>query len=143
MEMHLVLATLVGTGLCAMWDVKTGRIPNVFTFSCILAGVAINTWCSGFDGFWSAFYGIIVGVLLLIIPFAFGGIGAGDVKMLAAIGALNGSKFVFQAFLFGAVAGGLIALVATTHKSVYAKRKSTIPYGMAIFLGTLIAYMTV
>ncbi len=139
--MHLAMATLAGTGLCALCDVRTGRIPNKITFSCMLVGLAINTVCSGFKGLCSACFGILVGVLLLIIPFALGGMGAGDVKMLAAIGAINGSEFVLQAFLFGAVAGGILALVSRPHASIFSNKKSTIPYGVAMFFGTITAYM--
>ncbi len=139
--MHLAMVTLAGAGLCALWDVRTGRIPNKITFSCMFVGLAINTLCSGFKGLCNACFGIFVGVLLLIIPFVLGGMGAGDVKMLAAIGAINGSKFVLQAFLFGAAAGGVLVLVSRPHASIFSKKKDTIPYGVAIFFGTITAYM--
>lgn len=138
--MHLALATLTGTGLCAMYDLRTGRIPNKITFPCMLVGLAINTWCCGLVGLRDSFYGIAVGVLLLIIPFALGGMGAGDVKMLAAIGAINGSKFVFYVFLYGAVAGGAISLFSM-YKMGGFRKKFAVPYGTAIFMGTVIAYL--
>ncbi|HHY11420.1 MAG TPA: prepilin peptidase [Firmicutes bacterium] len=138
--MHLALATLTGTGLCAMYDLRTGRIPNKITFSCILAGIVINTWSHGFAGMRDSLHGFAVGILLLIIPFALGGMGAGDVKMLAAVGAINGSRFVFHVFLYGAVAGGVLSAFTACKMGGY-RRKMAIPYGAAIFMGTVITYL--
>ncbi len=137
--MH-ALATLTGTGLCAMYDLRIGRIPNKITFSCIFAGFAINAWCYGLVGLRDWFYGMVAGALLLMIPFALGGMGAGDVKMLAAIGALNGSKFVFHVFLYGALIGGALSLF-TVFKMGGFRKKIAVPYGTAIFMGTVMAYL--
>jgi prepilin peptidase CpaA len=49
---------------------------------------------------------------LLVIPFALGGIGAGDVKLLGIIGALKGPDFVFIAFLAAAITGGIMSVVS-------------------------------
>ncbi|NTW05634.1 MAG: hypothetical protein HGA27_05915 [Peptococcaceae bacterium] len=55
--------------------------------------------------------GLILGLLLLIIPFLMGGLGGGDVKLLGVIGSIMGPSFVFTTFIFGALFGGFISLV--------------------------------
>jgi len=60
--------------------------------------------------------GMLVGLLILIIPFALGGIGAGDVKLLGFIGALKGVTFVIYAAIGMGLAGGLMALGIWSYK---------------------------
>jgi prepilin peptidase CpaA len=102
--------TIAIAALATGWDLKTGRIPNNITFPAMLLGLILNTYYSGWHGLVTSLAGLGLGVLLLFIPFAIGGMGAGDVKLLAAVGALNGHLFTFRAFLYGAIAGGVMAL---------------------------------
>jgi len=55
--------------------------------------------------------GLGLGLLLLVVPFAMGGMGAGDVKLLGMVGAFQGPNFVFNCFLWMALIGGAIAIV--------------------------------
>jgi len=91
-------------------DLHRRKILNIVTFPAILAGFLFHVVTSGLDGFFYSGLGFLVGLGLLIIPFIMVGIGAGDVKLLAAIGAWKGVVFVFYATLYGAVIGGFIAL---------------------------------
>ncbi|HHW17283.1 MAG TPA: prepilin peptidase [Firmicutes bacterium] len=111
--MVILAVTLVATGLAAGWDIRTGRVPNAITFSALVLGFILNSYYLGAPGFIDAFTGALVGAMLLLIPFLLGGMGAGDVKILAAVGALNGARFTFSTFLYGAVVGGIIGLVLT------------------------------
>lgn len=107
--MAFVSVTLITAAAATAWDLRTGRIPNAITFPAMLAGLGLNTYYTGWRGLQASLLGLGLGVLLLFIPFALGGMGAGDVKMLAAIGALNGHLFTFRAFLYSAIAGGILA----------------------------------
>lgn len=108
MENILLLAFLAAAiGI----DTRRRIIPNALTFPVIAAAIALNTYTGGAAGFWFSAAGLGAGVALMLLPFAVGGLGGGDVKMLAAVGALKGAEFAFYTFLFSAVAGGLIALV--------------------------------
>jgi len=109
--MQTLALTLGAVGLAALWDARTGRIPNSITLSTITLGIILNAYYLGWTGFKGAMVGMLVGASFLLIPFMLGVVGAGDVKMLAAVGALNGAKFAFWAFLYGALAGGIIAAV--------------------------------
>ncbi len=92
-------------------DMRLRIVPNALTFPIIAVAIALNIYSGGVQGFWFSVAGSGAGVALMLLPFAAGGLGGGDVKMLAAIGALKGAEFAFYTFLFSAVAGGLIALV--------------------------------
>lgn len=63
------------------------------------------------QGLIESLLGFGLGLVLLLIPYISGGIGGGDVKFLAVVGAIAGTDFVWKAFLAGAIAGGLLALV--------------------------------
>jgi len=93
------------------FDVTQKKIPNLVTFPAILFGLALYTFTGSVDGLWFSFLGVLLGIVLLIIPFAAGGMGGGDVKLLGAVGALQGAVFVLYAALYMAIWGGLIALL--------------------------------
>lgn len=91
-------------------DVRHRKILNLVTLPAILTGFLFHVVTSGLNGFFFSGIGFLVGLGLLVIPFIMGGIGAGDVKLLAAIGAWKGAVFVCYTTLFGAAVGGVIAL---------------------------------
>lgn len=107
--MHiLVLILLI---ISTIYDITHHRIPNKITLPAIVFGFILNVYYSGFLGLKNSFLGTALGIGLLIIPFALGVIGGGDVKLLGAIGALNGYHFVFYAFLYSALVGGIMAVI--------------------------------
>lgn len=67
----------------------------------------------GFTGFLQGIFGLCLGIALLFIPFALGGMGGGDVKMMGAVGAFLGPN-VFVSFLYTAILGGIWALIVMT-----------------------------
>ncbi|MGM0440862.1 MAG: A24 family peptidase [Elusimicrobiota bacterium] len=94
-------------------DLKYQKIYNHFTFPCIILGWGFNLMENGFiEGFYrTAFLGFLAGGALLFIFYMAGGMGAGDVKFLAAVGALKGPHFVFNATLHGAILGGVFTVL--------------------------------
>ncbi len=97
--------------LAAFWDAKTKRIPNKIIMTGIICGLLATFFSNGIRGVLDNSLGLMVGIIILLIPFAMGGIGAGDVKLLGVIGAIKGVKFVIYTFLSTAVWGGLAAMV--------------------------------
>src|SRR5690554_6275886 len=79
-------------------DYRTQKIPNKITVPAIVAGVVLSTTYYGFSGLKASLIGFLVGFLIFLIPFIMGGMGAGDVKLMAAIGAVMGVKFVLWTF---------------------------------------------
>jgi prepilin peptidase CpaA len=72
--------------------------------------IAFNSISNGWDGFLFSAIGMVVGVGLLIVPYLMGGMGAGDVKLMGAVGSFLGAKATMEAFLFMALAGGVYSL---------------------------------
>jgi prepilin peptidase CpaA len=99
---------VIGVALVAcVCDVRTRRIPNVLTFGTAIAALAYALFEHGLSGFgWSA-AGWLVAVAVFFPFFALGGMGAGDVKLLGALGAWFGALDALHLALYTALAGGL------------------------------------
>ena len=108
-----VAVMAVGAAACVT-DFRTRRIPNLLTFGATGAALAYGAATGGLPGLGVAAAGWAVGCLLFLPWFALGGMGAGDVKLLAALGAWIGPGAVVWLALYAAVAGGVFALVVTT-----------------------------
>ena len=76
--------------------------------------------------------GAALGFLFLLLPYILGGIGAGDVKLLAVFGALLGPHLIITAFFYGSILGGVIAL----YKKL--KKEKTLAYGIPLSLGAVL-----
>jgi prepilin peptidase CpaA len=96
--------------ICLITDFKDRKIYNAVLFPALLFGLVYNLISGGWFGLGQSLLGFLVGTLILIIPFAFGGIGAGDVKLLAVVGALKGHIFILYTAIGMGLAGGVIAL---------------------------------
>jgi prepilin peptidase CpaA len=117
--------TLPGTGeillgilvaIAALYDVRYRRIPNWLVLAGIIVGLAWNTLSSGGlslgdPGLLRAAEGLGLGFALYFPLYLIRGRRAGDVKLLAAVGAITGPGNCFWVFLLTAILGGLIALV--------------------------------
>ncbi len=106
----LVAAALIVL-IAAGTDVWKFKVYNVLTFPALLTGLVASTCLGGWDGLRTALLGAALGLGLLIVFFAMGGVGAGDVKLLAALGAWLGPNMIYQVFIASALAAGLYAVV--------------------------------
>jgi len=143
------------------------KVPNWLTFPLIFAGWAAHAYCCGISGLAVSMAGTLVGLGLLLPAYAIGGMGAGDVKLMAGIGAWIGATTTFYAFCVSAVIGGVIAVAMVLYRrrwhhhvlqffqivdeilvirnpdalsAIAAQRKSSmllLPYGIPIALGTI------
>jgi prepilin peptidase CpaA len=147
------------------------KVPNWITFPMIIGGWIYSATCvAGYpwwEGLLYSFAGTAVGLALLLPAYAIGGMGAGDVKLLAGIGAWIWSKDTCYAFAISAVVGGVIAIIMVLLKrgwfkhqsqfwmicneivavkdpeklaAIAAERKPTmmlLPYGIPIAIGTI------
>ncbi|WP_162463158.1 A24 family peptidase [Paenibacillus psychroresistens] len=105
--------SLIGliTVLAFYSDIRLYIIPNWLTVSGILLGLFYHVVTGGTEGFIYSISGICVGLILLFILYLFGAIGAGDVKLFAAYGAIAGMEFVFQSLIYTLLYACLIGLV--------------------------------
>jgi prepilin peptidase CpaA len=157
---------VLAAGLVAavLIDVRSRRIPNWLTASMVAAGFIMAA--VGISGLTlgQAALGFAVGLLLMLPGHALGATGAGDVKLMAAIGAILGPSMVFSAFLATAVAGGIFAVIVALRRGRLhatldgtrqliasptqgkqaiesAGRSNRFAYGPAIAVGTLVAVL--
>ncbi|OGS20014.1 MAG: hypothetical protein A2252_01840 [Elusimicrobia bacterium RIFOXYA2_FULL_39_19] len=103
LDIILILFLLI----CAITDLIKHKVYNVVTFPAITAGLLLNIFLFGLSGLKTSLLGITAGVLILLPFFLLGGMGAGDVKFMAAVGSIKGWSFMF----FGGLYGAIIALV--------------------------------
>lgn len=157
----------IALAVSLLTDLKFRRILNIVTFPAILSGLMIHSMVQGWEGFLFSGLGFMTGMATLLIPFLLGGMGAGDVKLMGAVGALMGPVFTLQAFVVVALIGGLIslllivkqngllyslrtlyifpALLSETKGTVFQKPDKhtsiAFPYGVPIVLGTIFTFV--
>ena len=107
-----VAVLLVGLAACVT-DFRSRRIPNVLTFGASVAAFVFWAISGGLAGLGFSLAGWLVGCLLFLPVFLLRGMGGGDVKLLAALGAWSGAGTAVWIALYGAVAGGVFAIVVT------------------------------
>ena len=103
----LVSVVMVEAAVIDWWKQK---VPNWLTFHFLVGGLAFSAWLGGGAGLLLSFAGAVVGLALLLPLHAIGGMGAGDVKLMAGVGAWVGPWLTFHAFAAIAVVGGIIAV---------------------------------
>ena len=110
-----VATLLIGVAACAT-DIRTRRIPNVLTLGAAAGGVAFHVLASGTDGALAAGGGWLVGVLLFLPFFALGGMGGGDLKLLAALGAWLGPRETLWLAVYAGLAGGVLGVAVAVSR---------------------------
>jgi prepilin peptidase CpaA len=95
----------------AVNDLRFQKIPNLLTYPAMAITVGCHVVMNGLDGLLFSAGGLALGIAVFILPYLMGGMGAGDAKLMGAVGAVLGAKGVFVAFLFTAIAGGVYALI--------------------------------
>jgi prepilin peptidase CpaA len=149
-------------------DLRFQEIPNILVFPAMFVAIAYYSWFRGLEGFLFSIEGIGLGMAVLIAFHLFGGMGAGDVKLMGAVGGFLGPRGVFIAFLLTALIGGIYSLAMlafhgylggtlkrysamlttfiVTEKIVYVsasnkESKLRLCYGVPIALGTFITFL--
>ncbi len=147
-------------------DITYGRIPNLITFPVIFAAIVLNYLFLGLNGLTDSIIGLLVGTVLFLPFFIIKGIGGGDLKLFAAIGALKGYSFLLQSIVFSLFIAVLISLlilfknkeltnslnkVLRFFRSFVVPGLKTehpdgnagypVPFGLAISIGTLIVLL--
>jgi prepilin peptidase CpaA len=161
MQLSTVLLLLV-VAACGITDVWKQKIYNLVTYPSIVSGLLLGFLEGGKTGLTEHAKGFLVGFILMLIVHILGGMGAGDVKLMGAIGSLGGYPFIINALFFSVMVGGIISLaVVIWQKKLLISLKNvllalvtpmipgmktipldpanstSIPFGFAICLGTL------
>jgi prepilin peptidase CpaA len=165
-EVLYAASALTCATVAAVWDVKTRRIPNLLTVPCFLAALLLHYFCQGFGGLGNAAAAGAIAFVIFLLFFLAGGMGGGDVKLIAAVGALVGTHLLPYVLISTALIGGVLAIgtalvrgqmtntlrnvVAIAghhaekglapHPELHVRNSSTIrlPYGVAIAAGVLV-----
>jgi prepilin peptidase CpaA len=102
--------TLVVVSIATFTDLRSRRIPNWLVFPFLLGGVVVSGWLHGWSGIWHSFAGIGLGCVLFGFLCWMGGMGMGDVKLCASIGAWIWPSQLITALVVTGIAGGLMAI---------------------------------
>ena len=105
------VAVLILGGIACVCDLRTTRIPNLLTFGGAALAIVYSVLAFGVAGLLMSVGGWITGAALFLPMFALGGMGAGDVKLAACLGAWLGPRASLFIALYSALAGGVMALV--------------------------------
>lgn len=132
-EMPLQVLILAVVAVAVVTDLRRRKIYNVLTFPAMALGLVVNTLLDGFTGMSLALAGFLLGAAIFLLPVAAGGRGAGDLKLLAALGALGGPAFVFWCALYTSMIGGVLAVAVLLLK----RRFLAVAGGMAVDVYTL------
>ena len=165
---------MLGALICAMIgavsDIRAGRIPNWLTYGGLVVGLTLRTILEGWRGLGQGAAGILAGGGIFFLFYLVRGMGAGDVKLMAAVGAWTGVRQAVVVMIATAVAGGILGVV---YMVFYRRVGSTVqniaelirfhltsgirphpevnlgdpgsirvPYGLAIAMGTLYVFMS-
>jgi prepilin peptidase CpaA len=106
----VLAAVVAASGTAAVIDLRTGRIPNPLTAAVAAGGLGLAAFGLTGHSMTGALVGAVLGFALMLPGHLFGGTGAGDVKLLAALGTWLGPGGVLMAFLYSAIAGGVLAV---------------------------------
>jgi len=147
------------------FDVRYRRIPNVAVLLTLFAGLLLNIIFGGFHGALSSVGGLAFAFVPMFLLHTFGAMGAGDVKLFGAVGAVIGAKLILPTLIVVVLLGGILALISmlrsgtvfsTMHGvlrifvgilpgwemprfAMPTDRRTTIPYGVAITIGSLVS----
>ncbi|ABK17180.1 A24 family peptidase [Syntrophobacter fumaroxidans] len=115
----------------AVEDMRKHRIRNVYTFPMVAVGLSFHALSGGLEGLVFSLKGLGLGIVFLIFPYLLGIMGAGDVKLMGAVGSILGSRGVFAAFLLTCVAGGVLAVILMVLNSKHTMKRLSAAWAAA------------
>src|SRR5207247_1610197 len=113
-RMGITQAMVLILGAMACWcDLRTKRIPNLLTFGGAALAIGYSVATQGIGGLVPSLGGWLTGAVLFLPMYLLGGMGAGDVKLLACLGAWLGPQTALFVALYASIAGGVMALIVS------------------------------
>lgn len=110
----VILAGVVA--IAAATDMHERRIPNWLCASGVLIGFSLNAFLYGLPGLKHAAFGLALALLIYLPLYIVRGMGAGDVKLMAALGALAGPANWLRIFFLTAILGGIVAIIVIFYR---------------------------
>ncbi len=172
MPRNLEIALIILVAAAGFADFRNRRIPNWLTLPGAVIGLALHTWNNGLQGALESLLGAVLGFGIFLALYIAGGMGAGDVKLFGAVGALAGPQSLVLVFVFTGLLGGIAAILLarwkgkmqqTLFNTVMLMRNAgrrgwrafpefsasagpealRLPYGMVIAAGTMAALLVI
>jgi len=106
-----VIVVLVAALIAAVTDVWKFKVYNTLTLPLLVSGLIYHTIIGGSQGLASSVTGLLCGFAILFFLYLLGGMGAGDVKLMAAIGAWMGMPLTYYIFVASSLAAGVYAII--------------------------------
>jgi prepilin peptidase CpaA len=153
-ELFWLVGLSLVIGLAAsIEDLWRRKVSNAIALAAFVSGLIARGVLFGLDGFWDALLGSGIGFASFLVFFLMGGMGGGDIKLMAGFGAILGSKLIVVAAMMTAIVGALMALgylivkklrraAAPASGPAMPLRKQAIPYAPAITLGVLLSFLS-
>jgi prepilin peptidase CpaA len=136
--LKLTLAAGVSAAV-VMDDIQTRRIPNRYCMGLLGIGASSAAFSRGWSGLADGLLGATLGFMIFLIPYVLGGLGGGDVKLMAGFGALTGVHGVLPALLLVSMAGAATAILHLACSRLRGRPvPAAIPYAPAIVVGSLV-----
>jgi prepilin peptidase CpaA len=139
--------------LASAEDLWRRKVSNYLTAGAFASGLSLQSWLFGLAGLWNACLGAVFGFAVFLGFYWLGGMGAGDIKLMAAFGSIVGGERIWLAAILTAILGAVLALVYLTaiklrrvlhpesaSADALPARKASIPYAPAISLGMLLTF---
>jgi prepilin peptidase CpaA len=130
----ILLAVFILTAF--IFDARSSLIPNTLNVGAAVAGLLYHFAFNSWYGLLDSAIGLSLGFFILLVLYIFGALGAGDVKLFAALGALMGTVFVWQSIMYSLIYAGAIGII------LLLVRKKLIPTGkrMAFWLLSMVVF---
>ena len=165
-EAAMKLVVLIPLAISVIYnDVRYRRIPNMLVLTALVAGLSINTVFDGLPGLVDSSLGFAIAFIPMLLLHIFGAMGAGDVKLMGAVGSILGVGLMPVTLILVVMVGGILAVYTTLRAGTMLStlhgvlrifvgilpgwemprfamapdRRHTIPYGVAIMVGSLIS----
>lgn len=148
-------AAAAAASVAAVSDLRTRRIPNWISGLALICGIVLHVWQSGASGLLFALAGAALGLAVLVPFYAIKAVGAGDVKLLAGVGAIVGVQLLVSVAIYAAIVGGVMSAVILARrkrlmiffhevavlKQVPTRSGATAPYAVAIASGVYLSML--
>ena len=139
--MALQLAVLLIVTIAAFYDIRYRRIPNAVVLAGLILGLSLNSFLFEWQGFLFAAKGFGLALLVYFPLWAIRAMGAGDAKLMAAIGSMLGAANWLGVFVVTAILGGIAGIVFALARKQLGQRLSNVGFLVSLLLRMQAPYL--